>query len=170
MREFRERLERRSCGINDYQDVEDFKRKLEQHLDQRLMRLRDASLAPTLQATTGPRPPWTGDPYPGLRSFEPEEAPIFFGRNDETGELVRWVVEERRRFVAVIGVSGGGKSSLIKAGLVPVLGEWPSMILRLTDASGDPFSALAIRVEPLLPPSRRPAFRSDPAKRLAELG
>lgn len=143
--------------------------ELQQHLDQRLMRIRDASLAPARQATAGPPLPWTGDPYPGLRSFEPEEAPIFFGPIDETAELVRWIREEDRRFVAVIGVSGSGKSSLIKAGLLPLLGECPSVILRLTDASGDPFSALAIRLEPHLPPSRRRAFRSDPTKRLAEL-
>jgi len=41
-----------------------------------------------------------------LRSLDSDEAPIFFGRNDETAELVRWVAEESRQFVAVIGVSG----------------------------------------------------------------
>src|SRR4029077_11952122 len=96
------------------------------------------------QVTAAAQPRWTGDPYPGLRSFEPEEAPIFFGRNDETAELVRWVAEEGRPFVAVIGVSGSGKSSLLKAGLVPALPEWPSAIVRLIDAGGDPFRALAI--------------------------
>jgi WD40 repeat protein len=167
-RAFRKRLEDGGRGVNDYQDVEDFRRKLAQHLDQRLIRIRDASLAPARQVTTAPRPPWTGDPYPGLRSFEPEESPIFFGRSDETAELVRWVDEEGRRFVAVVGVSGSGKSSLIKAGLVPALREWPSATVRLTDAAGDPFRAFANRLDPLLPPSRRVAFRTDPAKALAE--
>ena len=170
VRAFRVRLEQQRRGVNDYQDVEDFRRKLEQHLDQHLTRIRDASLAPVRQLTTAPRPPWTRDPYPGLRSFEPEEAPIFFGRTDETVELVHWVAKEGRRFVAVVGASGSGKSSLVKAGLVPTLPEWPSAIVRLTDAGGDPFRALAMRLERLLPPSRRAVFRADPARRLAELG
>jgi hypothetical protein len=168
VRAFRDELTRQGRGVNDYQDVEDFRRKLEQHLDQHLTRIRDQSLAPGPQAAKEPEPRWTGDPYPGLRSFEPEEAPIFFGRNDETVELVRWVAEEDRRFVAVIGVSGSGKSSLVKAGLVPALPEWPRAIVRLTDAGGDPIRALAMSLE--LPPSRRAALRADPATCLREFG
>jgi internalin A len=170
VRAFRVLLDQQGRGVNEYQDVADFRRKLEQHLDQLLTRIRDASLAPARRETPAPDPRWTGDPYPGLRSFEPEEAPIFFGRKDETAELVRWVGEEGRRFVAVIGVLGSGKSSLVKAGLVPALREWPTAIVRLTDAGGDPLRALAIRLDPLLPPSRRLALRADPATRLAELG
>jgi WD40 repeat protein len=170
VRAFRKRLERQGGGVNEYQDVEDFKRKLGQHLDQLLTRIRNASLEPEHHATTAPDLPWTGDPYPGLRSFEPKEAPIFFGRHDETAELVRWVVEEGRHFVAVIGVSGSGKSSLVKAGLVPKLPEWPSVIARLTDAGGDPFRALVIRLEAHLPPSRYAVVRSDSNKALADLG
>ena len=170
VRAFRKRLQQLGRGVNDYQNIEDFGRRLEQHLDQRLTRIRDASLAPATQAPKQREPRWIGDPYPGLRSFEPEEAPIFFGRTQEVEELERWVAEEGRRFVAVIGASGSGKSSLVKAGLVPALPEWPCAIVRLTDAGGDPFCALAIRLEPLLPPARRPAFRSDPTNRLAELG
>jgi len=100
VRAFRARLEDSGRGVNDYQDVADFRRKLEQHLDQLLTRIRDASLGPVRQVTTAPEPTWAGDPYPGLRSFEPEEAPIFFGRSDETAELVRWVVEEGRPWSA----------------------------------------------------------------------
>src|SRR5271166_3095052 len=170
VRAFRTRLEQGGRGVNDYQDVEDFRRRLAQHLDQRLTRIRDASLAPAQQMPAAHEPSWTGDPYPGLRSFEPEEAPIFFGRNDEIAELLRWVAGEGRRFVAVIGVSGSGKSSLVKAGLVPALPEWPSAVVRLTDAGGDPFRALAIRLEPHLPPGRRAPLRADPGKWLAEFG
>jgi WD40 repeat protein len=170
VRAFRKRLEDGDRGVNDYQDVEDFRRRLAQHLDQLLTRIRDAGLAPAHQVTAAAQPRWTGDPYPGLRSFEPEEAPIFFGRREETAELVRWVAEEGRPFVAVVGVSGSGKSSLVKAGLVPALRECPSAIVRLTDAGGDPFRALVFRLEPHLSPTRRATFRANPAKRLAELG
>jgi hypothetical protein len=50
VRAFRDRLEQHGRGVNDYQDVADFKRKLAQHLDQRLTRIRDASLARAREA------------------------------------------------------------------------------------------------------------------------
>lgn len=58
----------------------------------------------------------TGNPFPGLRPFEPEEADLFFGRDDDIDELL--VRLQRGRFLAVLGSSGCGKSSLINAGLV----------------------------------------------------
>jgi len=54
------------------------------------------------------------NPYPGLRPFETEEAHLFFGRDQQIAELVARL--QRSRFVAVVGVSGGGKSSLVRAG------------------------------------------------------
>ncbi len=62
---------------------------------------------------------WEGSPFPGLRSFTKKDAPIFFGRDTETEELVKKV--EKSRFVAVVGASGSGKSSLVGAGLLPRL-------------------------------------------------
>jgi len=61
---------------------------------------------------------WSGSPYPGLRAFTDEEGAIFFGRGHETDALVRRV-SGGGRFVAVIGPSGSGKSSLVAAGLLP---------------------------------------------------
>jgi hypothetical protein len=58
-------------------------------------------------------------PYPGIRPFEEDEWPIFFGRQAIIEELLERL--SRRRFVAVVGASGGGKSSLIKAGLFATL-------------------------------------------------
>ncbi|NUZ04476.1 hypothetical protein [Piscinibacter koreensis] len=59
------------------------------------------------------------EPYPGLRPFLDHEASLLFGR----GRQVREVIEHLREthFVAVIGGSGSGKSSLIHAGVVPEL-------------------------------------------------
>ena len=59
------------------------------------------------------------NPYPGLRPFEPEEDYLFFGREQQTDELLRTL--RQMRFVAVVGGSGSGKSSLVRAGLVPSL-------------------------------------------------
>ena len=58
-------------------------------------------------------------PYPGLRSFDPGEGEIFFGR-DRDIEAVRSLLR-RDHVVAVLGGSGSGKSSLLRAGLLPFL-------------------------------------------------
>ncbi|MBM2614506.1 hypothetical protein JIG36_02910 [Actinoplanes sp. LDG1-06] len=65
-------------------------------------------------------------PYPGLATFEPEDAELFFGRDALVAELVRRLGE--RRFLVVFGPSGAGKSSVVRAGLVPAVGG-PSMLL-----------------------------------------
>jgi tetratricopeptide (TPR) repeat protein len=61
----------------------------------------------------------TGNPFPGLRPFETEEYNLFFGREGQADELLARL--GRTRFLAVVGTSGSGKSSLIKAGLLPAL-------------------------------------------------
>jgi hypothetical protein len=58
-------------------------------------------------------------PFPGLRPFEEDEDHLFFGREKPVGELLSRL--RTSRFLAVIGTSGSGKSSLIKAGLLPSL-------------------------------------------------
>jgi WD40 repeat protein len=59
------------------------------------------------------------NPFPGLRPFEEDEDDLFFGRDDQIDDLVGRL--RRRRFIAVIGTSGSGKSSLVRAGLLPAL-------------------------------------------------
>ncbi|MDJ0556791.1 MAG: CHAT domain-containing protein, partial [Microcoleaceae cyanobacterium MO_207.B10] len=58
-------------------------------------------------------------PYKGLSAFTENDTEIFFGRKVLTNSLLSKV--ERKNFVAVIGASGSGKSSLVAAGLIP---EW----------------------------------------------
>src|ERR671929_324576 len=65
-----------------------------------------------------PRPA-SPNPFPGLRPFETEEYRLFFGREGQSDALVERL--ERSRFLAVVGTSGSGKSSLIRAGLMPAL-------------------------------------------------
>src|SRR5262245_18676359 len=58
-------------------------------------------------------------PYIGLRYFEERDAHLFYGRDEHVAELLGKLAE--RRFVAVMGSSGCGKSSLVRAGLLPEL-------------------------------------------------
>lgn len=59
------------------------------------------------------------NPFPGLRSYGREDADRFYGRRQAIGELLGRL--QHQRFVAVVGPSGSGKSSLVKAGLTPHL-------------------------------------------------
>jgi tetratricopeptide (TPR) repeat protein len=58
-------------------------------------------------------------PFPGLRPFDYGDQEYFFGREQQTGAL--YGLLDRTTFVAVVGGSGSGKSSLAKAGLLPIL-------------------------------------------------
>lgn len=58
-------------------------------------------------------------PYPGMRAFREQESKFFYGRSREIESLLQSL--RRHRFIAAIGASGSGKSSLIFAGLLPAL-------------------------------------------------
>ena len=58
-------------------------------------------------------------PYPGLRPFRRDEDTLFFGRSTHVSHLLQHLGDHR--FLAVLGASGSGKSSLVRAGLMPAL-------------------------------------------------
>ncbi|MEV5848805.1 hypothetical protein AB0M32_43250 [Streptomyces sp. NPDC051985] len=89
----------------------------------------------------------TPGPYLGLSRFEPGDHDRFFGRDRLTADLVR--TAGAHRFTGLIGMSGSGKSSLLRAGLVPALRQAP--------AAARP---AAVRI---LTPGARPADRHAPA-------
>jgi len=64
-------------------------------------------------------PKTTFNPFPGLRPFEAHENHLFFGREGQSDELLARL--RRHRFLAVVGTSGSGKSSLVRAGMLPAL-------------------------------------------------
>ncbi|MFC9920113.1 nSTAND1 domain-containing NTPase [Agromyces binzhouensis] len=73
----------------------------------------------SLELGDAPRPPSDACPYRGLAPFGVEDEDDFFGRaSDTTAALARLA---RSRFLAVSGASGSGKSSLVRAGLIPAL-------------------------------------------------
>ena len=88
-------------------------------------------------------------PYPGLLAFEAEDAAIYFGRNDDIREglglLNRLRTFGGTRLTLVLGASGSGKSSLVKAGILPRLKKdqqnW--IVLDPFRRQKDPFAELA---------------------------
>jgi WD40 repeat protein/transcriptional regulator with XRE-family HTH domain len=66
-----------------------------------------------------------GPPYRGLKPFETADAPLFFGRDEETAAILNRIRELRTgqgpAMLAVVGPSGSGKSSLLRAGVIAAL-------------------------------------------------
>ncbi len=78
------------------------------------------TIHPTLPlSTTHLLPRSVKNPYKGLRAFEEADALDFFGREALTEKLLNRITTSR--FLAVIGPSGSGKSSVVKAGVIPAL-------------------------------------------------
>lgn len=79
-------------------------------------------------------------PFPGLRAFTADESDIYFGRRADVARLVQHLRDGP--FVAVLGVSGSGKSSLLQAGLIPAWRDRPI----LADGTQPPEDSDAWRV------------------------
>jgi hypothetical protein len=106
-------------------------------------------------------------PYAGLSSFQENDAGKFFGRNREIAAMVTRIRD--RPMMAVVGSSGVGKSSFVRAGLVPALkrsGEtWETLVVRPGRA---PLDALAALVAPLVGTASNLADELEEQKKLAE--
>ena len=102
---------------------------------------------------------WHSAPFRGLESFDLKHAEIFFGRTRARNELrealARQVAAHSRTLLIVAGASGSGKSSLVKAGLLPDL-MLPGMldrvalcryaVVRPANAESNPLRALALAI------------------------
>ena len=105
-----------TLAFNSFTSLDSFERQLETHLRALLQkRIERDGVKPAT---------WFGDPFLGLKSFELEHANIFFGRATAVQEITETLVgraEAGKAFILVTGASGCGKSSLVKAGVVPSL-------------------------------------------------
>ena len=90
-----------------------------------------------------PAPPLTfeNNPWRGLTSYDAADATLFFGRDDEITALRAMV--ETRALTVVLGASGTGKSSLVKAGVVPQLAAAGWLVLPIVRPGSAPMLALA---------------------------
>jgi WD40 repeat protein len=94
----------------------------------------------------GPGRPATVAPYRGLASFQPEDASWFFGRAGLTSQLVRAAAPDGGPPgvpLVVVGPSGSGKSSVLRAGLIPAVVTGPERPLALFTPGAAPLAALA---------------------------
>jgi WD40 repeat protein/transcriptional regulator with XRE-family HTH domain len=118
-----------------------------------LAALRGEAVAPGGPAA-GQDPAWPGGPYLGLVPFEERDAQLFYGRDELTDRLVRRLTErlDGAGILLVAGESGSGKSSLLRAGLLPRLAagalgpgseRWPRRVIRPT---ANPLRELAMHL------------------------
>jgi HEAT repeat protein len=151
-----------SSGYAEYGVPGDFRDRLQNDLKHIVARILDSPAPATSERVALPEP-WRGSPFPGLRAFTADDAPIFFGREREIDALTSRILEHP--FVAVVGASGSGKSSLVAAGVIPRLQlsagsagtpEW--LVLQLTPdrlGTGDPFASLAAAILHALPQTQQ---------------
>jgi hypothetical protein len=148
------------AAFNRFTTLEEFEAQLEQHLRELLRRRLPELLQRITPAGSGARIEWwAGSPYRGLQAFDREHAAVFFGRERAEREITEALVNraaENKAFMLVLGASGSGKSSLVRAGLVPDLmapgvvpsvdgGQitWRHVIVHPAELSPAPLSGLA---------------------------
>ncbi|MGD8807022.1 MAG: hypothetical protein PVH65_14295, partial [Chloroflexota bacterium] len=143
------RLDRNAAVLRTYQDTDKtaLSAQARQEWEEALLRINDLSetvlnlnfrgLALGCEA-----PAYNSDcPFPGLAAFQPGDRRYFFGRDKIVDLLVRRLAEYP--FLAVLGASGSGKSSVVLAGLVPALQEeQPDLQMVYLTPGNDPLANL----------------------------
>jgi WD40 repeat protein len=115
----------------------------------------------------GPAKPTGVPPYQGLAHFEAADAARYFGRERLVGELVAHLTD--RRFLIVFGPSGSGKSSLLRAGLLPALPDRATVVItpgphprhQLTPVDGPDRLIVVDQFEEVFTVCRDPAERAE---------
>jgi WD40 repeat protein len=105
----------------EYRGIAEFAAALEEALRKLIERRVKGAIG---QAVGESGPTWLGNPFRGLQAYEFEHAAIFFGRDSLIARAAEQIAAQARAnsaFLLVVGASGSGKSSLVKAALVPRL-------------------------------------------------
>jgi hypothetical protein len=139
----------REC-CHDYQDLEEFENLFRAHFRDFLARQLDRETGST-KALRAVRY-LESNPFRGLNFFDFEHAALYHGRTKAVGEVLDALKNQataKKRFVLVVGPTGSGKSSLVRAGVLPLLtlgdGPWRRAVTRPGPGggAGDPFDRLA---------------------------
>src|SRR5271157_5366921 len=156
-----------AATFSDYRNLQEFEELFREHFRNFLAGRVDQEVGQRTSSRKVRR--WKSSPFRGLNFFDFEDAPIFHGRTKAIGEVLEALevqVRAQRPFVLVVGASGSGKSSLVRAGVFPLLtqpetiegiGLWRWSLTRpgAGGSSGDCFDALA---DALLEPSALPTL------------
>jgi WD40 repeat protein len=108
------------AAYDEFRTLEEFAERLEQSLRKLIERRIKNAAAGNARLD----PIWLGEPFRGLQAYEFEHAPIFFGRDAAVTKATEQLASNAQAglaFLLVSGASGSGKSSLVKAGVVPKL-------------------------------------------------
>jgi hypothetical protein len=136
------------AAYTQYQTLEEFASRMEESL-RKLIERRIA------EAQSAGAPVWSGNPFRGLAAYEFEHAPIFFGRDSMVARAAEQLATNARAgtsFLLISGPSGSGKSSLVRAALVPRLMRPQRIsgaafarraVMRPSEGGADVFRALA---------------------------
>src|SRR5271165_3851845 len=159
-------------AFNNYYNLEEFERLFREHFRDFLSTQVSSELQRQLIGRRSQTRRWKENPFRGLQIFDFEHAPIFQGRTKAIGtvlEALEVQFRAQRPFVLIVGASGSGKSSLVRAGVLPLLtqpetiegiGLWRRAVTRpgAGGGDGDCFDALAAA---LLEPPALAALRDS---------
>jgi hypothetical protein len=136
------------CALNTWLDLRGEATEAEKQLDRLVQWLRRDSVSH--RPLSSPAPP-SICPYRALEVFREEDFLLFFGRDEVSQRLLDKVLTSP--LTAVVGASGSGKSSLVQAGLVPLLRRQkpPKDIweVLLVQPRKEPFYEIAVQLAPL---------------------
>ena len=161
---------------NNYDGLADFEERLGNDLRKLI-----GDMAPPLSGGAGEITGGTyakGSPFRQLRPFEFDDAEIFFGRTKAIDDVLNALRDKATSgcgFTLIFGSSGSGKSSLARAGVLPMLvrpgviegiGLWRRTTLRPSDGAGDIFTGLA---SALMNETALPELATDAGASVADL-